>query len=149
MAGHTGFSLKNIKQEDILRAVTDRIRLQAQRPAQRLAQTIRTTGGGLRTSGVSLLPQIEQVRARTAGEAGAVTQLGTQELGQRFQASESALNRALRLQLFREEIKEKRAAAARATRGGLQQSLLSGGVGLITDVALRRIPKAGAPAGGG
>ena len=133
------FSLKDIKQDDILRAVVDRLRLQSQRPAARLGQTIRTTGGGLRTSGVSLLPQIEQARARTAGEASATIGLGQQELGQRFQAGQSALDRSLQLQLARERIQEDRAAASRRSRGQLQSALGAGGVGLITSIFNRAI----------
>ncbi len=130
---------ENLKPEDIRQAIARRVRFDAQAPARRLAQNIRTTGGGLRTSGVSMLPQIEGARQRASNLTDATLRLGTQAANQRFQSQEAEKARQFQMRLFQEQA----ALAAAQSRRRFQQALVGAGVGFASDAIMRRIPGIG------
>ena len=116
----------------VLGAVLRRIRLGGRAQQQRISQAVRTAG--LRTSGVGQIPGIEAERGRRLAEAGAVTQLGQQRLGQL-----GGLERIrAQIPIFRELSRLRREETREAETGRTRRALIGGGAAIFSGLFGRR-----------
>ena len=132
---HNDFNLSNLGTQDILKASQRLIKSGSETRQRRIAQNIGVSG--LSTSGVANIPQAVSSRIRGVQEAQLVSDIGQQQISQRFRASESAKEREGAINRLRESFRLRTDLARTTGRRSLQQGILGGGLGLIT-AALRR-----------
>ena len=127
MAQHSISDPSNPLFQTIRTAARKRIRLGGLEGAQRLGQNIRSAGGtGIRTSGVSLIPQIEAGRRRSTAEASLEERLATSQLTQAGGLETLRERAGLREKAAVSRFGRQRNFAREQARARLQQALISG-----------------------
>lgn len=124
------------KYEDVLAASQNFLRGQSADSYARVAQSIRNSG--LRTSGVGQIPYLQAERNRSMNEAGLISQLSGQRLGQIGTQENMALAHQYSMEQLRLQNQIAQEAARAAANSSLQNALVAGGAGALTGWLGRR-----------